>query len=280
MQTENGTSAEKQAMKLRLGGMALRNGLLVHGPSSWAVAVRDSTGEIKVASGPKPKLEGRLTQLPGLRGLARLYEAFAIIPVAKRRLPEAKLPFEDVKVAAAMVLSSALATGVRRRGPRTAARESAVAVLSVAPTALALRDSDLASYHGVEHKAIAGYEQGTDASEAAKEHERCGSNLVAPMMISTVTGNTLARALFGAAGPVASAVVTVASAAVAIELFAWSERHRGTPVARALKVPGNEMQRLFATREPTDAQLEVGRAALEEILRVELPAAQPEPTSA
>ena len=26
--------------KLRLGGMALRNGLLVHGPTSWAVAVR------------------------------------------------------------------------------------------------------------------------------------------------------------------------------------------------------------------------------------------------
>jgi hypothetical protein len=29
------------------------------------------------------------------------------------------------------------------------------------------------------------------------------------------------------------------------------------------------MQRLFATREPTGAQLEVGRAALAEILRVE-----------
>ena len=27
---------------LRLGGMALRNGLLVHGPTSWAAAVRAS----------------------------------------------------------------------------------------------------------------------------------------------------------------------------------------------------------------------------------------------
>ena len=26
--------------KLRLGGMALRNGLLVHGPTHWAAAVR------------------------------------------------------------------------------------------------------------------------------------------------------------------------------------------------------------------------------------------------
>ena len=42
--------------KLRLGGMALRNGLLVHGPTHWAAAVRTDAGQIKVASGPKPDL--------------------------------------------------------------------------------------------------------------------------------------------------------------------------------------------------------------------------------
>ena len=31
--------------KLRLGGMALRNGLLVHGPTHWAAAVRTAGGE-------------------------------------------------------------------------------------------------------------------------------------------------------------------------------------------------------------------------------------------
>ena len=43
--------------KLRLGGMALRNGLLVHGPGHWAAAVRTDAGEIKVASGPKPRFK-------------------------------------------------------------------------------------------------------------------------------------------------------------------------------------------------------------------------------
>jgi uncharacterized protein YqhQ len=256
-------------VKLRLGGMALRNGLLVHGPSKWAVAVRTDSGDIKVASGDKPRFRGAASQLPGLRGVARLGEAFALLPLIKRRLPELQLPFEDAKMAAAMLASSVAAAVVRRAGPRTLGRESAVAFLSMAPTALALRDSDLAAYHGVEHKSIAGYEQDTDAADAAKEHDRCGSNLVAPMMISTITGNALARTLFGAGGPVSSAVVTVASMAVAVELFAWSERNRDTPLARAFKVPGNEMQRLFATREPTGAQLEVGRAALTEILRAE-----------
>ena len=50
--------------KLRLGGMALRNGLLVHGPSHWAAAVRTDGGEVKVASGPKPRVT-RFDTVPG-----------------------------------------------------------------------------------------------------------------------------------------------------------------------------------------------------------------------
>jgi len=42
-------------------------------------------------------------------------------------------------------------------------------------------------------------------------------------------------------------------------------------VARALRRPGFELQRLIGTREPDEHQLEVGRAALDEILRVEAP---------
>jgi len=44
--------------KLRLGGMALRNGLLVHGPTHWAAAVRRRDGSIATASGRKPRVRG------------------------------------------------------------------------------------------------------------------------------------------------------------------------------------------------------------------------------
>ena len=47
--------------KLRLGGMALRNGLLVHGPTHWAAAVRTKAGDVKVASGPKPRVTSPTT---------------------------------------------------------------------------------------------------------------------------------------------------------------------------------------------------------------------------
>jgi uncharacterized protein YqhQ len=269
---QNGAAPEPPP-KVRLGGMALRNGLLVHGPEHWAVALRTSDGRVRVESGSKPRLRGKVADLPGIRGVARLGEAFALLPVIKRRVPEVQLPFEDTRVLAAMVGSSVINAGARRLGGRTARNELLMAALGIAPTALALRDSQLAAYHGVEHKAIAGYEQDTDAALVAKEHDRCGSNLVAPMILSTVAGNVLVRSVLGLRGPAAGAAVTLAGVAVSVELFAWSERNRETALAQAFRKPGYEMQRLFATREPTAEQLEVGRAALAEILRREAPPA-------
>jgi len=270
--SQNGAAGHEpdRTHKVRLGGMALRNGLLVHGPEHWAVAVRARDGSIQVDSGRKPRFRGPLADLPGVRGVARLSEAFALLPLIKRQVPEVRLPFEDGRLLAAMIGTSIVSTGVRR-GARTPGREAVLALLGIAPAALALKDSELASYHAVEHKAIAAYEQGTDAAEAAKEHDRCGSNLVAPMLLSTLAGNVLVRSLLRARGPLAGASVALGSVALSVEMFAWSERHPDRPLARAFHRPGYEMQRLFATREPTPEQLELGRAAIAEILRLELP---------
>src|ERR1700712_5063052 len=139
--------------KLRLGGMALRNGLLVHGPSHWAVAVRSADGSVKVASGPKPRLTG-FDSVPGLRGLVRLAEAFAVIPLVKRGLPEAKLAFENPSVLGVAARAS-LAGSLLKKRTRGAAGDFAAAMISLAPAVFALRGGELAAYHGVEHKAIA-----------------------------------------------------------------------------------------------------------------------------
>jgi uncharacterized protein YqhQ len=257
--------------KLRLGGMALRNGLLVHGPTHWAAAVRTRSGEVKVASGRKPAVSsGAIGRVPGVRGVAKLAEAFAVIPLVKRALPEAQLPMQDGRTLGAMAGAAAAGQALRSSGPRTVARELAVAGVSLLPAVMALRGGDLASYHGVEHKAIAAYEQGEDAASAGKEHERCGSNLVAPMLASAAFGSVAVRRA-GLRGPAAEGAVALGSVAFAVEVFAWSERHAGSRLAKLLRRPGHEIQRTVGTREPSDEQLEVGRAALEEILRVERP---------
>ncbi len=257
------------AEPLRLGGMALGNGLLVHGPTTWAAAVRRRDGSIGVASGRRPRLRGGVADAPGLRGVARLAEALAVVPLVKRALPEARLPFEDPRVALAAVAASAGGAAVRRRRAGAGA-EVAVAALSLVPSLLVLRGGEVAAYHGVEHKAIAAYEQGDgDARAAAKEHDRCGSHLLAPLLAANVAGAALLRRAVERPGKAAQLGVQLAAAGAAVEVFAWSERHRATRVARALRRPGHELQRAVGTREPSDAQLDVGRAALEEVLRAE-----------
>jgi hypothetical protein len=67
----------------------------------------------------------------------------------------------------------------------------------------------------------------------------------------------------------ARAGVALGGASLAVEMFAWSDRHHGDGLAEAFHTPGREIQRHWATKEPTPEQLEVAVAALEEILRVE-----------
>jgi uncharacterized protein YqhQ len=256
--------------KLRLGGMALRNGLLVHGPTHWAAAVRDRDGEIRVASGRKPRVQG-VERVPGIRGVVRLAEAFAVIPIVKRNLPAAKLPFESPSVLG-VAAGASLGGALLRRRLRGVPGEAAAAAISLAPALFALRGGELAAYHGVEHKAIAAYEapeEEADAADKAKEHDRCGSHLVAPMLASNVAGTLLLRQVLERPGPVAGGAVALASTAVAVEVFAWCERNSETRTARAIRRPGFEIQRVIGTREPDERQLEVGRAALAEILRAE-----------
>src|SRR5829696_2689554 len=122
--------------KLRLGGMALRNGLLVHGPTHWAAAVRTDGGEVKVASGKKPRLRA-VDGVPGVRGVARLGEAMVVIPLVKRALPEARLPFQDVSVLT--VAAGASVTGaLARKRLAGVGGESIAALVSVAPALFAL----------------------------------------------------------------------------------------------------------------------------------------------
>jgi uncharacterized protein YqhQ len=251
---------------VRLGGMALANGVLVHGPTSWGCAVRTDAGELKVVARRK-RLLGSGVQQPWLRGPARLAEAFAVLPAVKRALPEARLPLERGRVAASMAGASVLLAAVRRSQLSGTAKELVGGLLSIAPALLALRDGSLAAYHGAEHIAIGTYEHG---EPRAKEHERCGSHLVGPLLATTTAGNVLANRAperyRSAARLGASAVALAAST----ELFSWMQSNPERRLSRALARPGHELQHRLATAEPTLAQLEVAQAALDACLELEL----------
>ncbi|MGK2878592.1 MAG: DUF1385 domain-containing protein [Solirubrobacterales bacterium] len=270
-----GESRTTNGDRLRMGGMALENGLLVYGPTMWAAAVRDKHDQIIVKSGKVPRLRGPLDNVPGVRGVMRLAESMIVVPLVRMRLRQARLPFENARVVGAAATTMAISMAVRQRSKRGVGSEAALAVLGMAPALISLKVGETAQYHGVEHKAIAAYELGGDPTDpdvieaAAKEHERCGSHLVAPMMIAGIAGDALMRQVVAKPGPVAQVGVGLAGAATSIEMFAFAERHPDSAFTRLFRAPGFKLQEALGTREPTAQQIDVGRAAIRRLLEAE-----------
>src|SRR5690242_17750105 len=251
--------------KIRLGGMALPNGVLVHGPHAWACAIRREDGRIEVASARK-RFQASRIENPLLRGPARLAEALALLPQVKAKLPAATLPMESRRALGSMLGAALLIKGLRESGLRPLARELLSAVASVAPAVLTLRTGELAAYHGAEHISIGSYEHG---KRATREHERCGGHLVGPLMVTSAAGNALAGLAPERRRKQAQAAAQLGAIAAATELFGWMTRHPSNPLARALSKPGHELQHRFSTAEPSADQLEVAEAALKACLKLE-----------
>jgi uncharacterized protein YqhQ len=253
---------------VRLGGMALQNGVLVHGPTSWACAVRDEDGELHLASGRKPHLAPAARQrIPLLRGPIALAEAFALLPMVRRALPQARYPFERPAVLGSIVTTMAIGRALRASRMRAGTRELAAAGVALVPAAFALRGEGLAEYHGAEHISIGTYEQG--GVRAPKEHPRCGSQLIPSLVASSLLANAVAAKVPRRARGTTRLVGLGAAMGGSLELFAWVARNPANPLARALARPGFELQKRFSTAEPSEEQVEVADAARDACLALE-----------
>lgn len=254
--------------------MALANGLLVHGPTRWAVAVRATDGSVKVTSGLKPQMPAVLGRLPIVRGVARLAEALAVVPTSRVRSPHARLPIEEPATAVVMCLTAA-AVSLGRRHLRSPFRQELLSAVGGAFPAVALLSrSDAASWHAVEHKSIAAYEDAgpegvSRAADYAKEHPRCGSNLVIPLVACSLVANLVSRRVMGGLPRGARSGAAVLASGVAVEAFAFASRRPRHPLSRAVHGAGHALQSRWVTREPNAPDLAVGRRAMEELLRVE-----------
>ncbi|MGZ4318828.1 MAG: DUF1385 domain-containing protein, partial [Gaiellaceae bacterium] len=204
---------------------------------------------------------------PLLRGPARIAEVFALLPAIRGKLPEARLPFQRPVVIGSMLATALTVKLVKSsRSLTPLARELIGGLLSALPAALALRGSDLAAYHGAEHISIGSYEHGAPRE---REHERCGSHMLGPLIATSAVGGALAtKAPPQLRGP-ARAAAQLGALAAATEIFSWMVRNPENPVAQALARPGHELQHRLATAEPTPEQLEVAEAALARCLELE-----------
>jgi uncharacterized protein YqhQ len=135
-------------------------------------------------------------------------------------------------------------------------------------------------YHGAEHKTISCYEANDRLTPARAErysrlHPRCGTSFLLIVMV-------LAIFVFAPIGLpewywlVLSRILGIPLiAGLSYEVIKWAGKNRRKAWVRVLMWPGLMLQNL-TTREPDRDQLAVAIAALESVLAVESPEADPE----
>ena len=263
--------------KIRLGGMALPNGVLVHGPTSWACAIR-APGRRASRSRPRCK-RFRASQGQRARSCAARrgsLEAMALLPQVKRALPEAQLPMQSRRVV------SRDARRGRRRARHSRVEPPAPGGAGAARPASSRsrrRRSRCAAASSPRITApstsrSARYEHGDGATEGARALRR-PSRRPAPR---DVGGRQRARRARAARACATRRARPRSSARVAAstEIFGWMTRNPDNLVAQALSKPGHELQHRLSTAEPTPEQLEVAEAALAACLELEHGADRPE----
>ena len=296
---------EQQPPTRQFGGQAVVEGVMIRGPRSMAVAVRQPNGEIAKRT---RRLGGvytsRLRRVPLIRGVLVLWETLTLgigalawaTAVASDEVDEhgdAKPLgfFSWVFLVAMMAVGLAvffagpvLATAwleSRLAGPLVVAVEGVLRVaLLVGYIWLIGRSPEVGrvfQYHAAEHMAVHALEQGRELSVQAvrrlpKEHPRCGTSFL-------LTVAVVAAIAFILAGSdplwwrLASRILLIpVIAAISYEAIRFAGVHLDSPVVRALFAANLGLQRL-TTRRPDDEQIQVAIASLEAAIAEERAAA-------
>jgi uncharacterized protein YqhQ len=290
-----------------VGGQAVLEGVMMRGPSNWAVAVRKPDGAIAHVHQPirSPMARHRLLRLPVVRGIIALGESLAIgfRALAISANYAAQEPQEDgadpkevsaeltrgqlifafaIAIGFAVMLfkvTPALITdwiGIKRTGWFVIVEGLIRVTLFVLYLTVISLLPDLRrvfQYHAAEHKAINAYEAGEELEPETVQrhsliHPRCGTAFLLWVMVIAI----FVFAFFGRPAwywLIATRVLLLpVIAGIAYELIRFAGKHSENRALMTLLAPGLWLQRL-TTREPTLDQLEVSIRALQEVLSLE-----------
>jgi uncharacterized protein YqhQ len=291
-------------MSQPIGGQAVLEGVMMRGPSNWAVAVRKPNGQIAEVCRPIESVMKRhwFFRLPIVRGIIALGESLAIgfraLSIsAQYAAQEEGSEAEEIEtelsrgaIIFAFAIAIAFAVLLFKVTPALITNwlpldttgsfvivEGLIRVsLFIAYLVLISLLPDLRrvfQYHAAEHKAINAYEAGEELTPQVVQrysliHPRCGTAFLLWVMVIAI----FVFAFFGR--PVwywliASRILLLpVIAGIAYELIRFAGKHTDNRVLMTLLAPGLWLQRL-TTREPTLDQLEVSIRALREVLERE-----------
>jgi len=291
-------------MSAPIGGQAVLEGVMMRGPSNWAVAVRKPNGQIAEVCRPIESVMKRhwVFRLPIVRGVIALgeslaigFRALAISANYAAQDPDAKEGDVETEITRGQIIFSfAIAIGFAlmlfKVTPALITNVLPVdttgyfvvieGVIRVSIFLLYLFLISLLpdlrrvfQYHAAEHKAINAYESGAELTPENVQkfsliHPRCGTAFLLWVMVIGI----FVFAFVGQPGwfwLIASRILLLpVIAGIAYELIRFAGKHQDNVVLMALLAPGLWLQRL-TTRPPSLDQLEVSIRALQEVLRRE-----------
>src|ERR687886_816326 len=288
-------------MSSPIGGQAVLEGVMMRGPSIWAVAVRKPDGEIAQVARPveSPMARHWLLRLPVVRGVIALGESLAIgfralaISANYAAQEEGEEEVATELTRGQLIFAFAIAIGFAvllfKVGPALITDwigikagwfvivegliRVKIFVLYLTLISLLPDLRRVFQYHAAEHKAINAYEAGEELEPERVQrhsliHPRCGTAFLLWVMVIAI----FVFALFGRPAwywLIASRILLLpVIAGIAYELIRYAGKHADNRVLMTLLAPGLWLQRL-TTREPTLDQLEVSIRALSEVLERE-----------
>jgi len=284
-----------------IGGQAVLEGVMMRGPSTWALAVRKPDGEIAEVNRPIHSVMARhwLFRLPIVRGIIALGESLAIgfRALAISANYAAQEEGEEVETElsrGAIIFAFAIAIGFAimlfKVTPLLITNwlpidttgwfvivegviRVSIFVLYLAVISLLPDLRRVFEYHAAEHKVINAYEAGEELVPERVQrfsliHPRCGTAFLLWVMVIAI----FVFAFLGRPSLpwlIASRILLLPLiAGIAYELIRFAGRHTENRVLMTFLAPGLWLQRL-TTRQPTLDQLEVSIRALKEVLHVE-----------
>ncbi len=294
-------------MNAPIGGQAVLEGVMMRGPTAWALAVRKPDGDIAEMNRPisSALARHRWLRAPIIRGIVALGESLAIgfralAISAQYAAPEGDEVGEDGKpvqtelTRTQLIFAFAIAIGFAimlfKVSPALITNwlpiegtswfvivEGVIRVaIFIAYLVLISLWPDLRrvfQYHAAEHKAINAYEAGDPLEPEVVQrhsllHVRCGTAFLLYVMVVAI----FVFAFFGRPEWYWLVLSRIAAlpliAGIAYEIIRFAGRHPENPFLRIVLAPGLWLQRL-TTRQPTLDQVEVSIQALREVLRLE-----------
>jgi uncharacterized protein YqhQ len=289
-----------------IGGQAVLEGVMMRGPSSWAVAVRRPDGRISEIEHDVESvaLRRRWLRLPVVRGIVALGESLAIgmralsvsarFSVTDEGEEDASEELSRFALIGSFVFAIGFSLLLFKVSPALLTNwinpsstwvfvlieggiRISLLVLYLFLIGLSSELKRVFQYHAAEHKAINAYEAGAplEPEEVQRHsliHMRCGTAFLLWVMV-------IAILVFSALGEVVghlpwmwlivSRIVALPLiAGLAYEVIRLAARYERFRVVRAVLAPGLWLQRL-TTREPTLDQVAVSIRALERVLAAE-----------